>query len=51
VHSHVGFFMNWAATYPAGSEGFEYHILAIGLAVIVMIRGAGPLSIDRVLGR
>jgi putative oxidoreductase len=51
VHAPVGFFMNWAATYPAGTEGFEYHILAIGLALCVMFRGAGPLSIDRVLGR
>jgi putative oxidoreductase len=49
IHSHVGFFMNWAAIYPAGTEGFEYHILAIGLAVCVMIRGAGPFSIDRAI--
>lgn len=51
VHWPVGFFMNWAATYPAGTEGFEYHILAIGLALCVMIRGAGPYSIDRALSR
>lgn len=49
VHSHVGFFMNWSSIYPAGTEGFEYHILAIGLAIVVMIRGAGPLSIDGAL--
>ena len=51
VHAHVGFFMNWASIYPAGTEGFEYHILAIGLATVVMIRGAGPLSIDRAVSR
>jgi putative oxidoreductase len=49
VHGHVGFFMNWAATYPAGTEGFEYHILAMGLALVVMVRGSGPGSIDRTL--
>ena len=49
IHGHVGFFMNWTGGYPAGTEGFEYHILAIGLALVVMIRGSGPASIDRAL--
>lgn len=49
VHYKVGFFMNWAGKMPAGSEGFEFHILALALAFAVMVRGAGPLSIDRAL--
>ncbi|HEX7574457.1 MAG TPA: DoxX family protein [Bacteroidota bacterium] len=49
VHSKVGFFMNWTGRMPAGNEGFEYHILAMALALAVMVRGAGPVSFDRVL--
>lgn len=47
VTSHLphGFFMNWSGA-QAG-EGFEFHILAIGLAAIVMVAGAGRASIDR----
>ncbi|MDB6058309.1 MAG: hypothetical protein JWO95_2153 [Verrucomicrobiales bacterium] len=47
VHGANGFFMNWFGNQKG--EGFEYHILAIGLALIVMIVGAGRLSIDRAL--
>jgi len=49
VHSKIGFFMNWSGRMPAGTEGFEFHILALALAFAVMVRGAGPLSLDRVL--
>ena len=49
VHLHNGFFMNWTSA-PRG-EGFEYHILAIGIALAVIIGGAGALSIDRALTR
>lgn len=49
VHAKVGFFMNWAGQYPAGKEGFEFHLLAMALAFSVMIRGAGLLSVDRAL--
>jgi putative oxidoreductase len=47
VHAANGFFMNWSGT--AAGEGFEYHILAIALAVVVMLRGSGALSVDRAL--
>jgi putative oxidoreductase len=49
VHRHVGFFMNW--TGKQNGEGYEFHLLAIGLALIVMLRGAGKWSIDRALSR
>jgi putative oxidoreductase len=39
--------MNWAGTQKG--EGFEYHLLAIALAVVVMLRGSGSLSMDRAL--
>lgn len=44
VHIKFGFFMNWAGT-QAG-EGFEFHILAMGLALVVLIRGGGLFSVD-----
>jgi putative oxidoreductase len=49
VHYKIGFFMNWAGKMPAGNEGFEFHILALALALAVMVRGAGPVSFDRIL--
>ncbi len=49
VHAKLGFFMNWFGTLPAGTEGFEYHILALALAFSVVVRGAGALSVDRSL--
>lgn len=48
-HLQHGFFMNWSGS-QAG-EGFEFHLLAIGLAAVVAIRGGGALSLDRVLAR
>ena len=47
VHFHNGFFMNWAGTNKG--EGFEYHLLAIAMALAVMIGGAGAPSVDRAL--
>jgi putative oxidoreductase len=47
VHLPNGFFMNWGGT-QAG-EGFEYHLLAIGLVLILLLRGGGALSIDRII--
>lgn len=47
VHLPNGFFMNW--TGAQAGEGFEYHILAIALALVVMLRGSGAASVDRAL--
>jgi putative oxidoreductase len=47
THVANGFFMNWSAALPAGREGFEYHLLAITLALTVVVRGGGALSVDR----
>ena len=44
VHLKVGFFMNWASSQKG--EGFEYHILALGLVIALIIKGGGALSID-----
>jgi putative oxidoreductase len=47
THLANGFFMNWAGTQKG--EGFEYHILALALALVVMLRGSGAASVDRAL--
>jgi putative oxidoreductase len=49
VHLPNGFFMNWSGA-QAG-EGFEYHLLAIGIALAVAVAGSGRFSIDRALSR
>ena len=47
VHSKVGFFMNWSG--QAQGEGFEYHILAIAMALLIIWKGSGALSADRAI--
>ena len=49
THWANGFFMNWFGALPAGTEGFEYHLVAAGLAAVVVLQGSGALSLDRVL--
>jgi putative oxidoreductase len=44
VHLSNGFFMNWYGAQQG--EGFEYHILMLGLTLIVMIKGGGAVSVD-----
>jgi putative oxidoreductase len=47
AHRDNGFFMNWAGT-QAG-EGFEFHLLVIGMALTLLIGGAGKYSVDHSL--
>ena len=49
IHIKNGFFMNWNGTGPG--EGFEFHLLAIGLGLVVLIKGGGLMSVDRALSR
>jgi len=49
VHVSNGFFMNWQGNQKG--EGFEYHILAVGLALIVILAGGGKWSVDSLLSR
>jgi putative oxidoreductase len=49
VHVHSGLFMNWSGSQKG--EGFEYHLLAMALSAVLMLRGAGPLSVDNALSR
>ncbi len=47
VHARNGFFMNWAGNQKG--EGFEYHLLAIAVALVILIKGSGAFSVDRFL--
>jgi putative oxidoreductase len=49
VHLPNGLFMNWTGTQKG--EGIEYHLLAMALAALIILRGAGALSVDRALAR
>jgi putative oxidoreductase len=49
VHLPNGFFMNWFGAQKG--EGIEYFVLAVGLALIVMVKGSGALSLDRLLAK
>lgn len=53
VSTHVanGFFMNWFGALKPGVEGYEYHLIVLGLAAVVAIKGSGALSLDRMLAR
>lgn len=46
-HKQNGFFMNWMGNQKG--EGFEYHLLVIGLAIALLIEGAGRFSLDRLI--
>jgi putative oxidoreductase len=47
VHLPFGFFMNWSGTQKG--EGFEYHLLVLAMTAFLIIKGAGAVSVDRLL--
>jgi putative oxidoreductase len=49
AHLKFGFFMNWFGR--KGGEGFEYHLLMIGMAIALIIAGGGLWSVDRALAK
>lgn len=44
THRQVGFFMNWFGN--QSGEGYEYHLLALGLSVSLLIAGGGRFAVD-----
>ncbi len=44
AHIANGFFMNW--TGAQGGEGYEFHLLVIGLSLAVVLNGGGRFSLD-----
>lgn len=49
IHWQFGFFANW--TGQQKGEGVEFHILAIAMALAIMIKGSGALSVDAALSK
>jgi putative oxidoreductase len=47
VHKQFGFFMNWFGDQKG--EGYEFHLLAIAIAIYLILEGAGFASVDRLL--
>lgn len=47
AHVQHGFFMNWYGSLPG--EGYEYHVLAIGMALSLVASGGGRWSVDAAL--
>jgi putative oxidoreductase len=47
VHWPHGFFINWYGNQKG--EGIEYHLLALGIAITLIIVGAGTWSLDGAL--
>jgi putative oxidoreductase len=45
LHFQSGFFMNWFGTQKG--EGYEFHILVVAIAIVLMLRGGGKWSIDK----
>jgi putative oxidoreductase len=49
VHIANGFFMNWFGQQKG--EGVEYHLLAIGITLALVVSGAGRWSLDALIAR
>ena len=47
VHFRFGLFLNWFGTQEG--HGIEYHLLAIALALVVVVKGAGAFSLDHIV--
>jgi putative oxidoreductase len=48
VHWQNGFFLNWSLE-PGQRHGFEMNLALIGMALAVLVGGAGIFSIDRLI--
>jgi putative oxidoreductase len=47
VHMPNGFFMNWSGKQTG--EGYEYHLLVIGISLALLGTGARKWSVDKVI--
>ena len=47
VHLANGFFMNWFG--KQAGEGYEYHLLVIGISLALLSTGAGKWSVDKLI--
>ncbi len=49
LHHQNGFFMNWFSNQKG--EGYEFHLLAIGMGIALIIAGGGKWSADRAIAK
>jgi putative oxidoreductase len=49
VHAPNGFFLNWNG--DQAGEGIQFHLLVLAVSVVLMARGSGAWSVDRLLLR
>ncbi len=49
VHWPNGFFMNWFGQQQG--EGFEYHLLIMGMSLALLVEGGGAWSVDQLIAR
>jgi putative oxidoreductase len=47
THLPYGFFMNWLGKQQG--EGYEYHLLVIGIGLALVLSGAGKWSVDKLI--
>ena len=47
VHWSNGFFMNWFG--KQAGEGFEFHLLVIGICIPLLVSGGGKYSVDSLI--
>lgn len=48
-HLDNGFFMNWFGNQKG--EGYEYHLLVIGLSLATLLNGSGKYALDKLLSK
>jgi putative oxidoreductase len=48
-HLQNGFFINWLGNQKG--EGFEYHLLVIGLSLATIVNGSGKYSLDGIISK
>lgn len=48
-HFKNGFFMNWFGQQKG--EGFEFHILVVGISLALLVKGGGLISLDRMFSK
>jgi putative oxidoreductase len=49
VHGQNGFFLNWNG--DQAGEGIQFHLLVVAVSVVLMVKGSGAWSVDRLLLR
>ncbi len=49
VHWPHGFFMNWSG--KQAGEGYEYHLLVLGISVALVLTGSGRWSVDGLISK